>query len=176
MTTYFSSSLKPLEEKSPEGLFDYSLVTPMRAMGTIGFIIKKVGLLGIDYEFVDYSSAHLRASKYSYSKENRAIREKYGEAGNLRIGTEWRINFVSVRAGVAYYGIPFKNTAGNYGSHTNYTAGIGFREKLFFIDIAYILSQTKDRYYFYDPDVAQIDPSNNNSGSTNVMITLGLRF
>lgn len=159
---------------SPTGIFDYKLVTPMRTIGSIGFVINKVGLVGVDYEFVDYPSASLNSANYKFLNENKAIREKYMESNNVRIGTEWRLHPVSLRGGFAYYGSPFKRGAGNDGSKINYTAGIGFREDNFFLDFAYVLTQSRDNYYFYDATL--VEPSVNNSTSSSVMMTLGFKF
>lgn len=163
--------------ESPAGLYDYSLVTPMRTIGSIGFVIKKIGLIGMDYEFVDYPSATLRSSKYKYINENKDIRSKYVEGNNIRFGTEWRLHPLSLRAGTAFYSSPFKQgtlTSGSTGSRIDYTAGIGFREENFFLDFAYVLSQTSDNYYFYDASIA--NPSANTSQSSSILMTLGFKF
>ena len=174
MTTKFTKPDQSFTSKSPSGLFDYSLSTPMHAIGSIGFVIKKVGLIGADYEFVDYPSAHLRADKYKFLNENKVINEKYTEGNNFRVGTEWRLKPLSIRAGVAYYGSPFKQGAGNDGERIDYTGGIGFKEENFFLDFAYVLSQTSDNYYFYD--ASKTSSSTNDSKSFKVMMTLGFKF
>jgi hypothetical protein len=173
MTTHFRSYTDGYAE-SPSGMYDYSLVTPMRTIGSIGFVIKKMGLVGIDYEFVDYPSASLSSSKYKYMKENKAIREKYMEGNNIRFGTEWKLAPMSLRAGIAYYSSPYKKSVGNDGSRIDYSAGIGFRDENFFMDFAYVLSQTSESYYFYDASIT--DPSKNNSKSSSVLMTLGFKF
>jgi hypothetical protein len=165
---------KAYTAQSPSGLYDYSLITPMRTIGSIGFVIKKIGLIGVDYEFVDYPSATLRSDKYKYIDENKAIREKYMEGNNIRFGTEWRLEPMSIRAGAAYYSSPFKHISGNSGSRIDYSAGIGFRDENFFLDFAYVLSQTKDNYYFYNPSITS--PSVNTSTSSSVLMTLGFKF
>lgn len=158
---------------SPIGIYDYSLTTPMRAIGSIGFVIKKMGLIGLDYEFVDYPSATLNSYNYKYSVENNAIRRKYISGNNVRFGTEWRLQPMSIRAGAAYYSSPFKGTSST-GSRMDYSAGIGFKEQGFFLDIAYVYSQTSDNYYFYDP--SWISPSRNTFKSSSVSFTFGFKF
>jgi hypothetical protein len=106
--------------------------------------------------------------------ENKAIRERYMEGNNIRFGTEWKLAPMSLRAGVAYYGSPYKKTVGNDGSRMDYSAGIGFRDENFFLDFAYVLSQTSDNYYFYD--ASMISPSENTSRSSSVLMTLGFKF
>jgi hypothetical protein len=83
---------------------------------------------------------------------------------------------MSIRAGIAYYGSPYRQGVGNDGSRISYTAGIGFREANFFMDIAYVYTQTKENYYFYDPSAAYVDPSVNTSRSSSVMMTIGYKF
>ena len=170
MTTRFSSG--SYSSESPTGLYDYSLVTPMRTIGSLGFVIKKMGLIGIDYEFVDYPSATLRSSKYKYINENKAIRNKYVEGSNIRFGTEWRLQPLSIRAGMAYYSSPFKQNGA--GSRIDYSAGIGFREENFFLDFAFVLSQASENYYFYDASITS--PSMNDSKSSRILMTLGFKF
>ena len=159
--------------ESPSGLYDYSLVTPMRTIGSLGFVIKKMGLIGIDYEFVDYPSATLRSAKYKYINENKAIRNKYVEGSNIRFGTEWRLAPMSIRAGAAYYTSPFKGSE-TTGSRMDYSAGIGFREENFFLDFAYVLSTTSENYYMYDASITS--PSLNTSKSSSILMTMGFKF
>lgn len=166
--------------QSPQGTFDYSLTTPARAIGSIGFIIKKIGVIAADYEYVDYSSARLHSATYSFINENKNISQKYTAAGNVRLGAEVRLQPMTIRGGFAYYGSPYKQGVGNDGSRMSYTAGIGFREQSFFIDFAFVLTVMKENYYFYNPDVnsggAYVDPSINTSKASSVMMTVGFKF
>jgi hypothetical protein len=176
MTSSFTgiNSFKSGTADSPQGTFDYSLTTPMRAIGSLGFVIKKIGLINADYEYVDYSAARMSSSKYNFLNENTAIRDKYTQANNFRLGTEWRLHPMSVRAGVAYYGTPFKKGTGNDGARISYTAGFGFREENFFIDFAYVFTMTTENYYFYDATITS--PSVNNSKSSSALMTMGFKF
>lgn len=171
MTTDVAGSV--YESESPTGLFDYSLATPMRTIGSLGFVIKKMGLVGIEYEFIDYPSATLSSRKYKFLTANKAIRNKYIEGNVIRLGTEWRLQPLSLRGGVAYYSSPYKATLNVDASRIDYSAGIGFRDEKFFLDFAYVLSMTRDNYYFYD---AMTTPSVNESNSSSILMTLGFKF
>lgn len=174
MKTKFANTIYNGTAKSPDGNYDYSLTTPLRVIGSIGFVIAKAGLISADYEFVDYPAASLRSKKYKYLSENSAIRNKYVEGSNVRVGTEWRLQSVSLRGGMAYYSNPFKANSGNHAARLDYSAGIGFRDKNFFLDFAYVYSQTKDNYYFYDATLTT--PSINTSRSFSVLVTLGVKL
>lgn len=179
----YSSSIKSkfdngdnFSEKSPEGSFDYKLNTPMRAIGSIAFIVGKYGLVSADYEFVDYSESRFRANDVDvYFDVNDAIRSKYTTASNLRVGTEWRIDKFSVRGGYALYDSPFKSNV-NDAARTSYTFGLGLREAGYFMDFAYIFSKAKEDYYIYDPSRVPLSPSKNEIISQNFLLTMGFRF
>ncbi|HEY4799608.1 MAG TPA: outer membrane protein transport protein, partial [Bacteroidia bacterium] len=162
--------------QSPAGSFDYTLTTPMKAIGSIGFVINKMGLINADYEYVDYSTASMHSSNYSFLTENMAIHQKYTMANNFRIGTEWRLAPMSIRGGVAFYGSPFKQGVGNDGSRISYTGGLGFREENFFVDFAYVLTVLNENYYLYDPTSTGVSPSANTSKMSSVMMTVGFKF
>lgn len=161
------------KESSPDGRFDYELETPMRAIGSVAFIIGKFGLISADYEFVDYSSARLRASDYEFFEENDAIRNSYTATSNLRLGTEWKYENFSFRGGYAIYGSPYKNNI-NDGQRNAMTFGFGLREKSYFLDFAYVRSTASEEYYLYDP--ALVSPVKNDISQHSFIMTLGLRF
>lgn len=160
-------------DASPNGNYNYTLTTPARAIGSIAFIYKKYGVVNAEYEFVDYSTARLRASSYKYFEENKNIRGKYTSAGNVRVGAEMKLDPIALRAGFAYYGSPYKNGI-NDASRMSYSGGIGFREGNFFIDFAYVLSTSSEKYYLYNPDL--IEASVNKNTSSLFSMTLGFKY
>ncbi|MCX6271349.1 MAG: hypothetical protein NTU44_09060 [Bacteroidetes bacterium] len=163
-------------EKSPDGSYDYKLNTPMRAIGSLAFIIGKFGLVSADYEFVDYSEARLRSSNGDeFFDQNQAILDKYTTAGNLRVGTEWRVNEFNIRAGYALYDSPFKSGL-NDAKRTSYTAGFGIKQASYFLDFAYIYTQSKQDYYLYYADFVPSAYANNKTVTQNFIMTLGFKF
>ncbi|MCF8296922.1 MAG: hypothetical protein K9J13_05185 [Saprospiraceae bacterium] len=156
--------------------YDYQLTTPMRAIGSIAFIIGKHGLISADYEFIDYSTALFRAeenqSLNAFSEVNLKINNDYTATNNIRIGAEWNIAPIKIRGGYALYGSPFKSGI-NDGQITNYTAGFGFREKAYFLDFAYVYSIRSEDYYLY-PSVGT--PSQIDRTSNSFLMTLGFKF
>jgi hypothetical protein len=161
-TTYYDSYT---------GSFDYQLKTPWKASGSMGFVFKKFGLINVDVDYLDYTSTRFRASDYDFIAENDAIHNKYTSAFNYRIGGEYNLGVVVLRAGYAHYGSPFKDQK-NDGSKSFITGGIGFRAEHFFSDIAYVHATKKEDYYLY--------PSTSASSITNksdqFVLTVGMRF
>ncbi|MBL4657962.1 MAG: hypothetical protein JKX73_08180, partial [Flavobacteriales bacterium] len=127
----------------------------------------------IDYELIDYTSIRLRSAFYGYDPENTKIDQKYTQANNLRVGTEWKFDPFSIRGGYALYGSPFKSGV-NDGVRENYSFGFGIREDDFYIDFAYIFSKTSEDYYLYSGDI--IAPTPTTSESHTFQTTLGFRF
>jgi hypothetical protein len=182
MTDYWYTALASnLEGKgdhtasSPQGNYDYDLKTPWRAMGSIAFIVAKTALLSMDYEFVDYSKASLSTFDYGFYNENDAIKYKYNQSHNIRVGGEYKIDNFGIRAGYAFYGSPFKSGI-NDGKKNYFTGGVGYRDKYFFIDLAYVYSISEEDYYLYGSDEIKVNPVQNRFNTNNILLTLGLRY
>ncbi|CAN5415791.1 hemin receptor [soil metagenome] len=125
--------------------FDYEINTPFRAIGSLAFILGKVVALNVDYEYLNYSQARTRSADPQFSDYfsdiNSAIRAKYTESHNIRIGGEYRYEILRFRLGVQSSTTPFKNkytTDSNTDlSRKGYSAGFGIKQDKFFIDFAY---------------------------------------
>lgn len=159
---------------SPDGAFDYELLTPFRAIGSAAVLFGKYGFISADYEHVDYSQARFSAITGNgiFSDENAGIRNNFKSVGNLRVGTEWRYQVLSFRAGGQFLGDPLKS--GVSFNNPIYSFGLGFRDTGFSIDMTYMLRQTSEDVYLYDPtfvNAASVD----NSEST-VLVTFGFRY
>lgn len=156
---------------SSDGIYEYELNTPMRAIGSIGFIIGKSGVISADYEFVDYTTSRLRAPDYDFYDENQSIRSFYQEAHNLRFGTEWRYGAINFRGGYGISGNPYRY--GTNSAISTYSAGIGIREKNFYIDMAWVGSQFEDEYYLYS---GQVNAAATNTFNNSFLLTLGIKY
>lgn len=181
VTDNYSSSMKSdlegginYEKKSPAGSFNYSITTPFRAMGSLGFIIGKYGLVNADYEYIDYSYAQLSSSPNVFADVYSSIRTKYTSTSNIRIGAEGRLDPLSFRLGYALYGSPFKAGENKNATRTSYTAGLGFREKNYSIDFAYVLTKYSEYNYMYDATLIQ--PVKSDYKNSTFMLTFGVRF
>lgn len=181
MTTDFAAtknnSANTYDATSPSGTFDYTLVAPPRVIGSVGFIIAKRGLIGIDLEAVDYTYARLSSSGASFTDANDQVRKKYSSASNVRIGGEFKLyDPFTVRAGFARYASPYKNGVNTDASRISYSAGFGFREKSLFIDLAYVYTQYKEDYFFYDPTYTNVNAAHNNFSTSSFLMTVGVKF
>lgn len=133
---------------SPDGEYKYHLTTPMRLIGSLAFVIKEIGFITGEYEYVNYSQSKFKAGSYDFNVENSNIKNFYKSVSTFRIGTEWRIAMVSLRAGYALYGSPYANNL-NDGARQYITGGIGYRGKGFELDFSYSRATQNEDYYFY---------------------------
>jgi len=165
-------------DKLTSSLYEYDINTPLRATGSVAFIIQKMGLISVDYEYVDYSRMRMRfgVDEKTYELEvNNNIESLYQATHNIRIGAEFRISSLYLRGGYALYGSPLKKMEGIQDATVSvYSAGIGINAGSFFFDVAYSLNQSSYTQFLYDnniPTGADIERIN-----SKLMATMGLRF
>jgi hypothetical protein len=175
-SSYMESDLDSISwaDSSKEGSFKYSVTTPYRMIASLGFIINKMALINIDYEYIDYSQAQLNSRPNVFSDVNSTIRKKYTSTGNLRIGGEIRFDPIAFRLGYALYGSPFRSGDNQASHRSSITGGIGYRINNFFADFAYVRTFYTETSYLYDYSTAT--PVNNDFKNSSFMVTLGVRF
>ena len=171
---------------SPDGNYDYGMITPWRLVGSAALTFKKIGFISLDYEWLDYSQSSFNfdrngdASDLSYETTvNNNIDTKYTTASNIRLGGELMYDVFRFRAGYAIQGTPFNSgiAAGDQDySKQTWTAGVGIKDKSFFIDLGYGHTMSKEydiQYVLADQqnDGASIDKTFNS-----FLMTFGFRF
>jgi hypothetical protein len=162
-------------ENSPYGNFNYELQTPWKAMGSASVVLWRAALISIDYEYIDYTTAKLKSREYRFTDENRNIREVYTQTHNVKLGSEVRLGLFALRAGFGYNMSPYADDI-NDGEKFSYSAGFGFREKNFFVDMGYVRTASKQDYYLYGTQNVQVNPSENKYYTNNLLLTLGFRY
>ena len=140
------------KSNSRDGYYDYKLNSPFHFVGSVAFQFKKVGLLSLDYEYVDYAGMKFRnwGDNYDFFPINQNIRDAYKGTSNIRGGAEFRLGAAFLRAGMAYYGSPYKSTELNKNASTiSYSGGIGYRSGMFSIDLGYSYLTHNENYVLY---------------------------
>ncbi|MBE0639258.1 MAG: outer membrane protein transport protein [Bacteroidales bacterium] len=160
---------------SPVGDYNYDIQTPSKFIGSLALLFGNMGLISADYEYVDFSKGKLDPS-FDFSMQNEIIRDNFTAGNNLRIGTEWRAGVMLLRGGYANYGSPFR-TGVNDGQIQTFSAGLGYRNRDYFIDAAFNYSVSEMDYTLYGNNVVSPVPSALNKYQVyNFLITLGYRF
>ncbi len=166
----------------PSGAYDYRVTTPFRGNLSLGVVLEKFGSIGMEVEYVDYSSASLKSKRYSESpygfvSENFQIENIYKSALNYKIGAEARINSqLYLRGGFALYESPFKEGKGNAQYPTTfYTGGVGYNWGSVYVDAAVVVQQSKADYYAYDPTING-SKATINENDLRFKLSLGIRL
>lgn len=170
-----------------EGESEFDARTPWRVMGSVAGVIGGRCIISLDYERIMYEG--MRAM-YN-GREDRVVTENVKTAFKgsdiIRIGGEFKVTpEFSLRAGYSYQSSPYNSTlgddvtAGTIMSYTvdnkiqHFTAGMGYRHKAFYADIAYVRTNRQSDYFgFYDsaaPSAAVNDKNNE------VAVSIGFKF
>lgn len=133
--------------------FDYELRTPSKLTGSFAYIFDKHGLISIDYIFKNFSNTKL--SNANFSQENIAFNNELQSTGQLRLGTEWRFDNLSLRGGYHIEKSPYKNAIDS-DDIEGFSLGAGFKFRGGKFDISYQNSTNTSSYNFY-PQYNQIN-------------------
>lgn len=161
---------------SPEGEFEYNILSPFRANASICYIPNENILLNFDYDLANYNAIKMRSESYDFASETQNIINNYKVGHCMKLGIEYRLGPLNIRAGGAYYTSPYKSSSPNSNSSTWLaSAGLGFRTNHFFFDIAYSYLQNSYVYYMYEGLVTS-DPSKIKFNRNQISFTIGCRF
>ncbi len=177
ISSYFNSDNH--QAFSPDGSFDYDIKTPWHISLSGAVLLKKYGFVSIDYEFVDYSQmefdfgddAALRAEANAL---NNTISSTMQGAHKLRIGTEYAHKLLRARLGYNFSTSPYTNLSDR--TNQSISAGIGVRDKGYFIDAAYVLNMSKGDRQPYTLDSQTVPTASINNSVGNIALTLGFKF
>lgn len=162
-------------KSSPTGEYYYDLSTPLRAIGSLAFVLGQHGIISADYEYADYSTMRMRAPDYTFRNENQNIRDFYTATHNLRFGAEWRVGPYSLRGGYALYGSPYAHELNN-GKRSFTSFGLGYNERSFSIDLAYVHGIMKQDYYLYTSENYSTHPTAQTQLTNQFVLSTRFRF
>lgn len=142
----------------------YKLQTPSKVTTSFAYVFGKSGLISIDYSIKNYSNTKFKPENDSYfSGLNTNMSNTLDNSGELRIGGEYKINKLSLRAGYRYEQSPYKNGI-TIGDLTGYSAGLGYNFGSTKVDLAYAYAERDSQQGFFSQgliDGAQINSINN---------------
>ncbi|MGV6845725.1 MAG: OmpP1/FadL family transporter [Lutibacter sp.] len=167
---YVSNTDETFTDNSGVNSFDYRLRTPSKLTGSFAYIFDKQGLISVDYAIKDYSNITL--TNANFSSENQAFKSDLKSVGELRIGTEWRFENLSLRGGYHFQKNPYKDalTSDNF---EGFSLGAGFKFKGGRVDISYQKDSYTKPYDFY-PQYNEVNSADLNIDRTKLAATLVL--
>ena len=129
---------------------EYTVRTPAKYTGSLAIVFGRQGLISLDYDYQDFSRAELRPnSDPNFTSENDFIAAELGGVSTIRLGGEWRIERLSLRAGYRYQQSPYVDNA-LWGDLQGYSGGLGYSWGPNRIDLAYARSEQDTGASLYD--------------------------
>ena len=184
LTAEYNSGIA--EETSPTGEFNYVLVTPWKVTGSLAAIIKQYGFISVDYEWQDFSSAYYNFNRGASTEDreyqeaqNQNISNKYTGAGTVRVGGELALDIFRVRAGYGLAMTPFKSGMAHSGfdnARSSYSAGFGFMEDNFSLDLGFRHSQFKSFEQPYTVGGSDVPGAEFTTKANHFLLTFGFKF
>ena len=162
-------------------------------------VIGTSGIISLDYEYVANETMRIGDDRNNdYPDVTDDVKTYFKPSHIIRVGGEYRVNpNWSLRAGYSYkttqvekgvddydYNINTSTTNPSYqydNTVQNITCGVGYRNKAFYADLAYVHKIRESVYnafspindnYGYEPNVSADVKDNNNR----ISLTLGMRF
>ena len=191
---YLSENIGYIDDtfKRPREAFPRSnLQTPLKLQGSLGFIIGKTAIIGLEYQFEDFSAMRFSSNGILDQGSKDIINSEMNVTHTAKVGAEVRIvDGLSLRGGFAFVSNP--STELSKSVYTNpkyfqsqplvqpqntfyYTGGIGYKSNSFYADLAFVHQVRNETFFQYLPqeEVAPFDLTLHNS---NIMATVGVRF
>ncbi|WCM43171.1 outer membrane protein transport protein [Flavobacterium sp. CBA20B-1] len=136
----------------------YSVKNPGAFTGSLAYVFGTKGLLSMDYIRKDYSTIEYSADDANYDLTNDFYRNNLQATNEFRIGGEYRLDRVSLRAGYRFASSPYKNKT-IMDDLTSYSGGIGYSFGASRIDLG---------YQFWQQDAQQRMISSGTNGLANI--------
>lgn len=157
--------------------FDYKLRTPWRASASAALVVKKIGFLSADVEWIDYAASRFNFTADVASQENQKyerevnseIQNDYQQAMNMRLGAELALDEFRLRGGFNLLGKPGD---GATGFNTGISAGAGVRGKSFYLDLGWRRGQGEGSVQSY----AGAPVANTKVVTNDFLLTVGFKF
>ena len=176
--------------KGSMGEYQYNFTRPSKLLLGMSYtfgadenVKNQKGFITGDIEYDNYKNARFNITTNpayntgrSYLDEvNTATRERYKSGWNIRLGGEMKFNTFMGRLGLNYMTNTFTSSEIS-NKRLNASTGIGYRNKGYFIDIAYIHQLWRDAYFPYRLEQGYFAPSLLKSGNGTVVATIGFKF
>ncbi len=152
----------------------YKLTVPGKITGSLALIFGKNGLLSFDYSLQDFSEAKLRpVNDVNFATVNSEVSRDLGAVNTFRIGGEYRIERVSLRAGYRFEESPYENFSA-IGDLNSISGGIGYNFGGSRLDLAINRIERDTAEHLFDTGINS--PALNNGVSLNGTVSYTVNF
>lgn len=146
-------------------------------------VTKQRGFISADVEYVNHNGSKFSSNneeptedeKIYYRSLNNVIKDIYKGAVNIKVGGELKFNTIMVRGGFGYYGSPYKDAPVKSNQMT-ISGGLGYRNKGFFADLAYVYAKEKGSDIPYRLSSSKSTYASVNDQRGNITVSVGVKF
>lgn len=161
--------------------FTYNLRTPLKGSLGASYVIGGQGIISADIDFIDYSTIRFSTTGDGFGQtdinnSNATVRNNYKSAVNYRVGGEYKIDNISLRAGYGLNGSPYKNDDDKLFDTKMYSGGLGYRVNNYYFDVAYQRVETNGTNLPYTLNNGSEPMASSKFTNNNFFLTFGLRF
>lgn len=162
-------------DASSTGLFEYSLKTPWRFFGGVGFLLGKNGFVSGEVELADYNNNKFSYDGFDQEEQvvNGEINSRLKSVMNIRLGGEFVMNQFRFRAGAGIFPSAF---VGDDTRTYSFSAGAGIRQPGYFVDLGYRLTSNEELFFPYDTQAADLQEIATDFSLHRLLLTFGLKF
>ena len=151
---------------------EYRLRTPGKISGSLAYVFGDKGLISFDYSRKDFGNTEFRpVNDAFFAFQNNEISTLLGVANSYRIGGEYRINQLSLRAGYRIEGSPYADES-FFGDLTAYSLGVGYRFGNLSFDIAFTQAQRETNNFLFSNAPTFRESANLDTRLTDVVFTM----
>ena len=152
---------------------DYTLQIPSTHTASVSYLFGKSGLISGDIGYTDYSNLKFKPETDLFFQDlNNQIENNLRAVPTIKVGGEYRISNVSLRAGYRHEKSPFDDN--RQGDLSGYSGGVGYSFGNLSLDLAYMTTT-------YDESISPLSTSSINPVTLNrdlsqfvATLTLGL--
>lgn len=168
----------------------YTQTAPWKAILSGSFVFREIenvkkqrGFITADIEYVRHTASRFSSDnedptpdeKAYYKSLNKVVKNYYKGAFNFRVGGEIKFNTIMARLGFGYYGNPYNDKAFK-ASQVLLSGGLGYRNKGFFVDLAYVHRVKKDVSFPYRLQDRANTFANIKQTTGNIIASVGIKF
>lgn len=148
----------------------YKLQTPGKWTASFAYVFGKTGLLSVDYAIKDYGNTKFKPTNdIIFKGVNKTMNNELTSSSEVRVGAEYKIKLLSLRAGYRYEQSPYKNGT-TIGDLNSYSGGLGYNFGATKVDLAYSYAKRDSQQAFFNQGL--LDTAKINSKFNNVSLTM----
>ncbi|MBK0371146.1 transporter [Flavobacterium agrisoli] len=146
------------------------LQTPGKWTGSFAYVFGQSGLISVDYAIKNYGNTTFKPENDRYYSDlNASMSNQLKTNGELRVGGEYKIKQLSLRAGYRFEGSPYKDGK-TIGDLNAYSGGIGYNFGATKLDVSYSFTERDSQRAAFSQGFT--DYSNINTKYNNVSVSL----